>query len=122
MKIVIKAEPVETTAELNDSNTAKAIWNALPINGQANLWGEEIYFRIPIHIEPENGRELVEKGDLGFWPDGDAFCIFFGPTPMSAGDEIRPASAVNVFGRITEDAALFKKVRSGTRVHLERSK
>jgi hypothetical protein len=122
MKIVIKAESVETTAELNDSNTAKAIWNALPINGQANLWGEEIYFRIPIHIEPENGRELVEKGDLGFWPDGDAFCIFFGPTPMSAGDEIRPASAVNVFGRITEDAALFKKVRSGTRVHLERSK
>jgi hypothetical protein len=121
MKIVIKAESVETTAELNDSNTAKAIWNALPINGQANLWGEEIYFRIPIHIEPENGRELVEKGDLGFWPDGDAFCIFFGPTPMSAGDEIRPASAVNVFGRITEDAAVFKKVRSGTRVYLERS-
>ena len=121
MKIVIKAEPVETTAELNDSNTAKAIWNALPITGQANLWGEEIYFRIPIHIEPENGRELVEKGDLGFWPAGDAFCIFFGPTPMSQGDEIRPASAVNIFGRITGDISLFKQVRSGTRVYIERS-
>jgi hypothetical protein len=121
MKIVIKAEPVETTAELNDSNTAKAIRNALPLTGQANLWGDEIYFRIPIHIEPENGRELVEKGDLGFWPAGDAFCIFFGPTPMSQGDEIRPASAVNIFGRITGDISLFKQVRSGTRVYIERS-
>jgi uncharacterized protein len=121
MKIVIKAEPVETTAELNDSSTAKAIWNALPVTGQANLWGEEIYFRIPVHIEPEDGRELVEKGDLGFWPEGDAFCIFFGPTPMSKGDEIRPASAVNVFGRIKGYAALFKRVRSGTRIYIERS-
>jgi hypothetical protein len=121
MKIVIRAEPVEVTAELNDTNTSKAIRNALPITGQANLWGDEIYFRIPIHLEPENGRELVEKGDLGFWPDGDAFCIFFGPTPMSKGDEIRPASAVNVFGRITGDADLLKKVRSGTRVYIERS-
>jgi uncharacterized protein len=121
MKIVIRAEPVEITAELNDSNTAKTIWNALPITGRANLWGEEIYFRIPGHIEPENGRELVEKGDLGFWPDGDAFCIFFGPTLMSIGDEIRPASAVNVFGRITGDTVLFKKVRSGTVINIERS-
>jgi len=121
MKIVIKAEPVETTAELNDSNTAKAIWNALPITGQANLWGKEIYFRIPVHIEPEDGRELVERGDLGFWPDGDAFCIFFGLTPMSTADEIRPASAVNVFGRITGNTDLFNKVRSGTRIYIERS-
>ena len=120
MKIVIRAEPVELTAELNDSDTAKAIWNNLPITGRANLWGDEIYFRIPVHIPVENGQELVEKGDLGFWPEGDALCIFFGPTPMSTGNEIRPASEVNVFGRITGDAALFKKVRSGTMIYIER--
>lgn len=120
MKIVIKAEPAEMMAELNDSNTAKVIWNALPITGRANLWGEEIYFRIPVHIEPENGKEMVEKGELGFWPEGDAFCIFFGPTPMSRGDEIRPASAVNVFGKVTGDATLFKKVCSGTMIYIER--
>ena len=68
MKIVIRAEPVELTAELNDSDTAKAIWNNLPITGRANLWGDEIYFHIPVHIPVENGQELVEKGDLGFWP------------------------------------------------------
>jgi hypothetical protein len=121
MKIIIKAEPVEITADLNDSNTAKAIWNALPITGQANLWGDEIYFRIPVHIEPENGKELVEKGELGFWPEGDAFCIFFGPTPMSKGNEIRPASAVNVFGQVNGDTSVFKNVRSGTKIYIERS-
>jgi hypothetical protein len=121
MKIVIKAEPVEVTAELNGSATAKAIGNSLPLTGQASLWGEEIYFRIPVHVGLENGKELVEKGDLGFWPEGDAFCIFFGPTPMSSGDEIRPASAVNVFGKVTGDVAGFKKVRSGTKIYIERS-
>lgn len=121
MKIAIKAEPVQVVAELNDSTTAKAIWNALPITGKANLWGDEIYFTIPVHVELENGRELVEKGQLGFWPEGDAFCIFFGPTPVSRGDEIRPASAVNVFGQVSGDAAVFKKVRSGTKISIERS-
>jgi hypothetical protein len=120
MKIIIKADALEMAAELNSSNTATAIWNALPITSQANLWGEEIYFRIPVHVDPENGKELVAKGDLGFWPEGDAFCIFFGPTPMSRGNEIRPASAVNVFGKVTGDPAAFKKVRSGTRIYIEK--
>jgi hypothetical protein len=121
MIIAIKAGPVKIKAELNNSSTAKAIWDALPLTGKANLWGEEIYFRIPLHIEPENGRELVEKGELGFWPEGDAFCIFFGPTPASKGDEIRPASAVNIFGKVIGDAAIFREVPSGIDIYIERS-
>ena len=65
--------------------------------------------------------ERVEKGELGFWPEGDAFCIFFGPTPASTGDEIRPASAVNVFGKVIGDAAIFKQVPPGTKIIIERS-
>ena len=70
--------------------------------------------------EEENAQAVVEKGDLGYWPPGNAFCIFFGRTPASRGDEVRPASPVNVFGRWEGDPAIFKKVRSGEKVLLER--
>jgi len=118
--IRIKAAPVEAVAELNDTKTAQAIWEALPIKGHANLWGEEIYFSIPLILKLEVGQELVSIGDLGYWPQGNAFCIFFGPTPVSHGDEVRPASAVTVFGRVTGDATVFKQVASGTEITIER--
>ena len=118
--IRIKASPVEATAELNVTKTAQAIWDALPIKGQANLWGDEIYFSIPPNLELEDGKEVVEIGDLGYWPTGAAFCIFFGPTPMSRGDEVRPASAVTVFGTVNGDATAFKQVAAGTEVTIEK--
>jgi hypothetical protein len=119
-RISIKAGKVEVTAELNDTKTAQAIWDALPITSRGNRWGEEIYFSIPLKLEAENAREVVDVGDLGYWPPGTAFCIFFGPTPMSRGEEIRPASPVNVFGKVTGDATVFKQVASGTEITIER--
>lgn len=118
--IKITAGSVSATATLNESDTAKAIWEALPIEGTAQTWGDEIYFSIPVHLDSDNGQEVVELGDLGYWPPGKAFCIFFGPTPMSQGEEIRPASPVNVFGMIEGDPKVFKAVPSGTRVLIER--
>lgn len=114
--IVIEAGGVTVSAELNDSATAEKIWEALPVQGRANTWGDEIYFDIPLKLPPESPREVVQPGDLGYWPPGEAFCIFFGPTPASRGNEIRPASQVNVFGRVTGDPTVFKKVRPGDRV------
>ena len=113
----------EVHAELTDENpeTAGAIWGALPIEGRANTWGDEIYFPIPVLIVAENPKEVVEMGDLGYWPPGSAFCIFFGRTPASRGDEIRPASPVNVFGRLLEDPRVFKRVKPGDAVTLERA-
>ena len=108
-------------ARLNDSKTATAIWDALPIDAKGQTWGDEIYFDIGVRVAPESPREVVGLGDLAYWPPGQAFCIFFGPTPMSRGDEIRPASAVNVVGRIVGDPTVFKNVRAGTRVRLERT-
>ena len=118
--IRITAGAVSTRALLNDSHTAQAIWAALPIEATGNTWGDEIYFGIPVHLGEENGQEVVTLGDLGYWPPGNAFCIFFGPTPMSRGNEIRPASAVNVLGKIEGDPTVFKTVPSGTRVVIEK--
>jgi hypothetical protein len=115
-KIRIKAGLIEAVAELNDTRTAQAIWEALPIKARVNLWGKEVYFSIPVSLELEAGQELVSAGDLGYWPEGNAFCIFFGPAPISRGEEIRPASAVTVFGRITRDATTFKQVASGAKI------
>lgn len=119
--IRITAGGIAVTATLNASTTASAIWQALPIDAAAETWGDEVYFDVGIEAAPENGREVVELGDLGYWPPGQAFCIFFGRTPASRGDEIRPASAVNVVGRVVGDPRVFKKVRAGTNVRLERA-
>ena len=119
--ITITAGTVNATATLGTSRTADAIWSALPLEARASTWGDEIYFTIPVECEPESPREVVEMGDLGYWPPGSAFCVFFGPTPASHGREIRPASPVNVFGRVSGDATGFKAVRSGTTVKIERA-
>lgn len=118
--IRIKAGAIEVTAELNTTRTAEAIWQALPITGSVNRWGDEIYFSIPVSLEPEDAQELVSLGDLGYWPPGTAFCIFFGPTPMSKGQEIRPASPVNVFGKIIGDTSVLRQVASGTEITVEK--
>lgn len=119
-KIRIRVGRIEAAAELNDNRTAQAIWEALPIKSQAELWGDEVYFSIPISRELEDGKELVGMGDLGYWPEGSAFCIFFGPTPVSKKGEIRPASAVTVVGKITGDATVFKRATSGAEIIIEK--
>ncbi len=119
--ITINAEPVTMKAELNDTPTARMIWEALPITGRANTWGDEIYFEIPVQAEQANdARAEVEVGELGYWPVGRAFCIFFGPTPASSGEQPRAASPVNVVGRVLGDATAFRQVRTGTAVILDR--
>ena len=120
-KIRITAGKVTADAVLDDSKTAAAVWEALPLHVAGQTWGDEIYFEIPVKAKSEHPREVVTLGDLAYWPPGSAFCIFFGRTPASQGDEIRPASAVNVFGRVLGDPTVFKAVRSGTTVRVERA-
>ena len=118
--IKIRAAGVEVTAELNDSPTAKAVAAALPIRAKGNRWGGEIYFRIPVKtgLEPDS-RDVLEVGELGYWPTGSAFCIFFGPTPASSGEEPRAASAVNILGRIDGDTSELWGVPDGAEVVIE---
>jgi len=121
-KIRILISDLKVEAELNESKTAQLIWEALPIEAKANLWGEEIYFSIPVKTGLEKGaKEVVSAGDLGYWPTGHAFCIFFGPTPASRGDEIRAASAVNLIGEVLSDPKVFRKAKDGEKVILEKA-
>ncbi len=121
-KIVIKTESNSFEGELNDSVTGKAIYGALPIRAKGQRWGGEIYFSIPVSCElEEDSREVLEEGELGYWPTGTAFCIFFGPTPASSGDEIRAASEVNIVGRIKGDLSGLWDVPDGAEVCIEKA-
>jgi len=119
-KMRIKSGSVEVTAELNDSKTAEAIWKALPLKSRANRWGDEIYFSIPVSLGADNATEDVKVGDLGYWPAGNGFCIFFGPTPISEGKEPRPASPCNLFGKVVGDAMALRRVASGSEITVEK--
>lgn len=119
-KIQIIVGNVAATATLYDNATARAIWDALPLKARANRWGDEIYFSIPVTLSSEGAREVVDAGDLGYWPPGQAFCIFWGPTPASRGDEIRPASPVNVFGKLDGDPRMFDGVSGDELIVVEK--
>ena len=119
-RVKITAGACQVAGALNHSVTADLIWEALPLKAAANTWGDEVYFPIQVQAQEEDAREVVEMGDLGFWPPGQALCLFFGPTPVSRGDEIRPASPVNVVGRIEGDSTVLKQVRSGESVVVEK--
>jgi uncharacterized protein len=120
MKIRITAGKLSMDAELNDTPTAQKVAAALPLTCSFDTWGDEIYFSIPVTASlDESAKETVEIGDLGYWPTGKAFCIFFGPTPMSSGGKIMPASAVNVIGKVLGDATEFKKVMNEHQIALQ---
>jgi hypothetical protein len=120
-RIKIMAGSVSQSAILNDSECAKKIYAALPIEARASTWGDEIYFGINVKCDKESPSSTVEMGDLGYWYEGSCFCIFFGPTPASVGDEIRPASPVEVFGKLEGDPKEFRQVESGEKVRIEKA-
>jgi hypothetical protein len=120
-RIDIRAGEVTVVAELNETQTAQAVWDRLPIEGVASTWGDEIYFSTPLALELEAGQEVVEAGDLGYWPPGKALCLFFGRTPASRGEEIRAASPVTVFGQVVGDATVLTAVEDGAPVMVRQS-
>ncbi|UCE17977.1 MAG: hypothetical protein JSV84_14085 [Gemmatimonadota bacterium] len=120
-KIRIGVGSITAEAELHDTSTVILLWEALPVEGFANRWGDEVYFKIPVDAELEKeAREVVHEGEVGYWPMGQAFCIFFGPTPASRGDEIRAYSPVNILGRIVGDATVFKDVTEGEPITIDK--
>ncbi len=119
--IRIEAEGVRLYAVLSGTPTADAVWAALPIAGSAKRWGDEVYFTVPLRLPLEaSARSEVGPGDIGFWPEGPAIALFYGPTPASRGSEPVAASPVNVFGRITGDAGRLARVREGAAIKLTR--
>jgi hypothetical protein len=119
-RIRISTNQIEVEGYLNDTDTATKVWDALPITASASTWGDEIYFTIPVQAGLENGKEVVSLGDIGYWPPGKAMCLFFGKTPVSKGDEIRPASAVTIIGKIGGDLEVLRKVKDGEAITVRR--
>ena len=117
--ITITAGEAVLSAELNDSPTARAIAEALPIENSASRWGDEYYFPIDVHANGDNTpqRDVFSVGELGFWPPGNAFCVFFGPTPASHGNEPRMANPGIPIGRIRDD--ILPLLSMGPRVNIK---
>ena len=121
-KIKIKTSGITLIAELLDTPTARKIYNALPFESVTQRWGDELYFRIPVQAELEKeARDILEIGEIGYWPTGSAFCIFWGATPASTADEPRAASPVNIFGRIQSETSVLRLAASGTAVHVTKT-
>lgn len=121
MRIWTKATgTIEALTTGENPKTAQAIWTALPIKGNTNRWGDEIYFSIPVNLMEEKTRDNVEVGSIAYWPPGKALCIFFGATPVSKHGEPRARSPVNVFAKVVGDPTVFRKVCDNDEVLLER--
>ena len=118
-QIKIEFKNVSIDAVLNNSKTANELKKILPITNYVNTWGDEIYFSIDVDDGEINSKEVVDLGDLGYWPPGKAFCLFFGLTPASEGDDIRPASPVNIIGKILGDLEILKTIKNGEEVSIK---
>ena len=119
IRIQIEFPEFAVWAGLMDTPTTRAVQEKLPFSSRVNRWGEEIYFTIPVNAELEPGaRDVVERGEIAYWPPGRAMAIFFGPTPASQGNECRAASEVNVLARIEGDLSRLPSVSSGAKVSL----
>ena len=122
-KIVITVGEVQLAATLNDSETATAVWEALPLQAKANVWGDEVYFEIPVEMDQAtDARATVDVGTLGYWPMGRAFCIFYGPTPASSGSRPQAYSPVNIIGEVTDDVTRLRDASYGAAVRVARAR
>ena len=119
MKIKISVGNVSLTATLADNERARRIYDALPLDEPYTVWGDEIYFSIPVFLDLEEGREIMEIGELGYWFSGNAFCVFYGRTSVSTDERPRAASVVSPFGKIDGDATLLRQVRAD-RIRVEK--
>src|SRR3989344_5669852 len=120
-RIQITIGTVVLEAELLNTPTATAIWDALPFTSKAQTWGEEVYFSTPVSMERESdARDVVQPGELAFWVEGDSIAIGFGRTPISQGDEIRLAAMTNIWGKALGDVKQLKPVETGAPIRIER--
>ncbi|HSV31502.1 MAG TPA: cyclophilin-like fold protein [Atribacteraceae bacterium] len=119
MRVVFPEAGIEVAVELETSPLSEKIQKGLPVSARVDTWGKEIYFEIPVRSDIVNPQETVRPGDVAYWPQGACLCFFFGATPASrTPDEIRPASPVEVIGRIKGDVKILETIPSGTRVEV----
>ena len=120
-KIRITVGSVQLDAELKSTRTAQEVYAVLPVESQVNTWGEEFYCKLAgVKDYRETATNHVKIGDVAFWGAGQVLAIFFGPTPMSIGQDPVPADRVNIIGRILGDASVFRRVMEASIIRVER--
>ena len=120
-RFLMKSSVADVIVDLNESQTADAVYLALPFETYVNVWGEEIYFEIPVDMKLERGKKIMEIGDVAYWPEGKALCFFFGPTPVSTGPEPVAISPVTPIGRVVDNLERLKAIGDRMRVSLDRT-
>lgn len=120
-RVRLRAGDVELFARLRETPTSEALWMLLPVEGRAARWGEEFYFRVPAMLadREDDAREVMEVGEIGYWVEGQAIAVFFGPTPASRADEPRAIAPVNVLGAIERNAESLSRLPDGVVFHVE---
>lgn len=120
-RITITVGPVTLAAELLETPTADAVWQALPITSTARTWGDEVYFAVPVEAALEaDAKDVVEAGEIAFWVEGASIAIGFGRTPISRGDEIRLAARTNIWARALADVTRLGAASDSDPVRVER--
>lgn len=119
-RILLRTRYDRWEIELNDTLAAFKLYEALPLEREINVWGGEIYFPVPVDCELENGRKVLEVGEVAYWPEGNAFCIFFDRTPVSTTSKPEAYSPVTPLGRVLGDVSGMADLADRTRVTLER--
>jgi len=119
-RILMRTRYERWEIELNDTLAAFKLYEALPLEKEINVWGGELYFAVPVDCELENGRKIMDEGEVAFWPEGNAFCVFFGKTPASTTSKPEAYSPVTPIGRVLSDVSTMADLSDRTRVTLER--
>ena len=122
-RVRVRAGDVELVAKLHDTPTTDALWMLLPVTSRAARWGHEFYFTVPAMVaeRESDARDVMEIGEIGYWVEGQAIAIFFGPTPASREDEPRAVVPVNVVGKIEAHAESLDRLDDGVVFTLERA-
>jgi uncharacterized protein len=119
MRVLFDFGALTLEVELFDTPTAAAIAAALPIDGVALTWGEEVYFEVPVRAAREKGaRTVVQPGEIAYWPEGHAIAIGFGRTPISETGETRLASPCNIWAKALGDVKTLAGVKEGAKVRV----
>jgi hypothetical protein len=120
--LTVTVDDIELAATWSEENpeTRAALADALPVSGEGTRWGDELYTRIPVDVEPEETQEDVPVGAIAYWPGGNALCLFWGPTPASSGDQPRAAAPVTVVAQV-EDTTPLADVDDGAFLRFEQA-
>tara|TARA_B100000524_G_C23588689_1_gene348142 strand:- start:297 stop:674 length:378 start_codon:yes stop_codon:yes gene_type:complete len=120
-KCKIQVKDFQMIVTLRKTITAEEIWKALPIKSVVNTWGDEVYFFTSVNaLVEDDANDVINLGEIAYWPSGKAIAIGFGKTPASIDKEIRLADKCNIWGDCSIELQNIKTIKSGDKIFVEK--